>query len=92
MRGVLIIKTKDEAADALTQVIQDIADPEGICVGKIRCDGEVNSGQGFKHWRSYLEYRLRPTHRIFLKEILSQSVVLASSCYAQPTSRSSSPS
>jgi len=39
MRWVVIIKTKNEAADALSQVIQDGADPEGICIGKISCDG-----------------------------------------------------
>ena len=39
IRWVVIIKTKDEAADALKQVIQDVADPEGICTGRIRCDG-----------------------------------------------------
>ena len=39
MRWVVIVKTKDEVADALRQVIQDVADPEGICIDKIRCDG-----------------------------------------------------
>ena len=39
MRWVVMIKTKDEAAGALSQVIQDVADLEGICIGKIRCDG-----------------------------------------------------
>ena len=39
MRWVVIIKTKDEAVDALSQVIQDATDPEGICISKIRCDG-----------------------------------------------------
>ena len=34
-----VICTKDEAADALNQVIHDVADPEGVCIGKIRCDG-----------------------------------------------------
>ena len=32
MRWVIIIQTKDEAANALSQVIQDVADPEGICI------------------------------------------------------------
>ena len=39
MRWVVLIRTKDEAVDALKQVVEDIADPEGMCVGKIRCDG-----------------------------------------------------
>ena len=39
MRWVVIIKTKDEVADPLSQVIQDVADLEGICIGKNRCDG-----------------------------------------------------
>ena len=34
----------------------------------------------FNRWRSHLESRLRPTHRISLKEIISPSVVLASFC------------
>ena len=40
MRWVVIIITKDEAAEALSQVIQHVADPEDICIGKIKCDGE----------------------------------------------------
>ena len=39
MRWVVIIKTKDEAADVLSQVIRDVSYPERICIGKIRCDG-----------------------------------------------------
>ena len=38
MRWVLLIKTKDEASDALKQMVQDVADPQGSCVGKRRCD------------------------------------------------------
>ena len=30
--------TKDEDADALKQVIQDVAGPEGVCVSKITCN------------------------------------------------------
>ena len=39
MRWVVTTKTKDAAAYALSQVIQHVADPEGICIGKMRCDG-----------------------------------------------------
>ena len=39
MRWVVLIRTKDEAADALKQVVQDVVDLEGTCIGKIRCDG-----------------------------------------------------
>ena len=39
MRWVVLIRTKDEAADALKLVVQDVADAEGICVGNIRCNG-----------------------------------------------------
>ena len=39
MRWGVIIKTKDEAADALNQEFQDVPDPKGICIGKTRCDG-----------------------------------------------------
>ena len=31
--------TKDEVADALKQVIQDVAGPDGVCVSKIACNG-----------------------------------------------------
>ena len=32
------IKSKDEAATALQTVVQDVADPEGICIVKVNCD------------------------------------------------------
>ena len=79
MRWVVLIRTKDEAADALKQVVQDVADPEGICVGKIRCDGGGQFKGRFQNAGSHLESRSRPTHRTSRKEILSQSVVLAPS-------------
>lgn len=31
--------SKDEMAEVLQQVITQVADPEGINIGKIRCDG-----------------------------------------------------
>lgn len=37
--GGVAIKSKDEDAEALEMVIQDVADPIKICIGKIRCDG-----------------------------------------------------
>lgn len=32
-------KRKDEAAEAPLMVIQDVAGPEGICIGRMKCDG-----------------------------------------------------
>ena len=49
--------------------------PKVSALARLGAMGEANSGEGFKHWRSHLESRLRPTHRVFLKEILSQSMV-----------------
>ena len=80
MRWVVSFKTQDEAAGALSQVIHDVADPEGIDMGKIRYDGGGQfRGRCQALCPSHLESRLRPTKRIFLKEILLQSVVLAPS-------------
>ena len=39
MRWVVSTKMKDEAADALNHVIKDVADVNGICIGKITWDG-----------------------------------------------------
>ena len=77
MRWVVIIKTKNEAADALSQVLQDVAEPKVSVVARSGTTGEANVGEGCKHWRGHLESRRRLTHRIFLKEVLSQRVVLA---------------
>ena len=74
-----MIKTEDEAADALRHVIQDVADPKGTCIARLGAMGEAHSREGFKHWRNHIESRLRLTHRISLQQILSQSVVLAPS-------------
>lgn len=38
-RWVRLIKTKDEAAEVLQQVITQVADPEGVNIGEIRCNG-----------------------------------------------------
>ena len=79
MRWVVIIKTKNEAADALSQVIQDIADPEGICIGKIRCDGEGEFRGSFQALAESYGIPNETNACICLEEILSQSVVLAPS-------------
>ena len=39
MRWGVPIKSKDEAKEALQMVVQDVADPEGLCIVKINCDG-----------------------------------------------------
>ena len=39
MRWAIPIKTKDEAVDALRLLVREVADPEGISIGTIRCDG-----------------------------------------------------
>ena len=33
------IKTKDETAEGLQALVQEVADPEGLCIGKVHCDG-----------------------------------------------------
>ena len=70
---------KDEAADALSQVIQDVADPEGICIGKIRCDGEGEFRGSFQALAESYGIPNETNACICLEEILSQSVVLAPS-------------
>ena len=93
MRWVVIVKTKDEAADALNQVIQDVTDPDGICIGKIRCDGEPILTEGVTRWQSQLESRSRLTHHIFSRQFYSRARVWHHCWwYAQPTCRSSSTS
>ena len=39
MRWEVTIKIKDEAAEALQTVVQNVADPEGLCIVKVNCDG-----------------------------------------------------
>ena len=39
MRWGVPIKSKDEAAEALQTIVQDVADPEGLCIVKVNCDG-----------------------------------------------------
>ena len=39
MRWIYALKSKDEAVGALEEFIKDVADPEGLCIGRIRCDG-----------------------------------------------------
>ena len=39
MRWIYAMKSKDEAAEALENFVKDVADPEGLCIGRIRCDG-----------------------------------------------------
>ena len=75
MRWVVIIKTKDEAADVLSQVIRDVSYPERICIGKIRCDGEPILTEGVTRWQSQLESRSRLTHHIFSRQFYSLSLI-----------------
>ncbi|CAB1118547.1 unnamed protein product [Ectocarpus sp. CCAP 1310/34] len=42
MRWGIPLKTKDEVTDALETLIKEVADPEGICIGKIHCDGAAD--------------------------------------------------
>ncbi|CAB1114301.1 unnamed protein product [Ectocarpus sp. CCAP 1310/34] len=42
MRRGIPLKAKDEATDALETLIKEVADPEGICIGKIHCDGAAD--------------------------------------------------
>ena len=39
MRWGVPIKTKDETAEGLQALVQEVADPEGPCIGKVHCDG-----------------------------------------------------
>ena len=39
MRWGVPIKTKDETAEGLQLLVQDVADPEGLCIGNVHCDG-----------------------------------------------------
>ena len=77
MRWVVFIKTKDEAADGLNQVIQYVDDTKVSALEILGAMGEANGEKGFKRWHSHVESRLRHTHRIFLKEFLSPCVSLA---------------
>ncbi|CAB1097980.1 unnamed protein product [Ectocarpus sp. CCAP 1310/34] len=42
MRWGIPLKTKDEVTVALETLIKEVADAEGICIGKIHCDGAVD--------------------------------------------------
>lgn len=33
------MRTKDEVEEAVRYLIKEVADPEGLCLGKIRCEG-----------------------------------------------------
>lgn len=37
---------KDGVADALETLIKEVADPEGVCIGKMHCDGAVDFSKG----------------------------------------------
>ena len=39
MRWGVPIKTKDAPAEGLHAFVQEVADPAGLCIGKIQCDG-----------------------------------------------------
>ena len=39
MRWGVSIKTEDATAEALHALVQEVADPAGLCIGKIQCDG-----------------------------------------------------
>ena len=41
MRWGVPIITKDETAEGLQALIQEVTDPEGLCIGKVHCDGGV---------------------------------------------------
>ncbi|CAB1101815.1 unnamed protein product [Ectocarpus sp. CCAP 1310/34] len=47
MRWGIPLKTKDEVTDALETLIKEVADPEGICIGNIRCDGAADFKRTF---------------------------------------------
>ncbi|CAB1121517.1 unnamed protein product [Ectocarpus sp. CCAP 1310/34] len=42
MRFVFLLKTKDGVAESLQELIQNEADPLGICIGKVHCDGRAD--------------------------------------------------
>ena len=44
MRWGVPIKTKDETAEGLQALVQEVADPEGPCIGKVHCDGAEFKG------------------------------------------------
>ena len=39
MRWGVPLKTKDQAVEGLQLLVRDVADPEGLCVGTVHCDG-----------------------------------------------------
>ena len=41
MRWGVPIKSRDEATEAFQTIVQDVADPEGICIVKVDCDGKA---------------------------------------------------
>lgn len=71
-----MIETKDSAAEALQHGIQDVDDPEAICIGKIRCDGGLELQEDLKHWQNHVELPSKLTPLAPLKETPLLSVVL----------------
>ena len=39
MRWGVHVKTKDATTEVLHALVQEVADPAGLCIGKIHCDG-----------------------------------------------------
>ena len=39
MRWGVPLKTKDQAVEGIQLLVRDVADPEGLCVGTVHCDG-----------------------------------------------------
>lgn len=72
MRLVVLIKAQGEAAEALQQVTTQVADPEGIAAGKIRCDG---GGEFEGRLVPLVKSKSQLTHHTSLKEMYSQSEV-----------------
>ena len=42
------IKTKDETTEGLQALVQKVADPKGLCIGKVHCDGGAEFKEMFQ--------------------------------------------
>lgn len=76
MRWGIPLKTKDEVAEALQMVIRDVANPEGISIEKVHCDGGREFLESSNRCADRTELPSKPTRRISPKGMPSLSVGL----------------
>ena len=70
------IKSKEETAEGLQVLVQQVAYPDGLCISKLHCNGRAEFKGRFKRCANHLESSSRPTPRTFLKGTPSLSVDL----------------